>query len=280
MTDTKRPEDAGKLREAVSAGYARIATSGGGCGGCCGGPRTRPQDISLELGYDANQLASVPAGADLGLGCGNPTALGELKPGEIVLDLGSGAGLDALLAARQVGPTGRVIGVDMTEAMLDRARDNAVRGGFENVEFRRGLIEELPVDDASIDAIVSNCVINLSPEKDRVFREAYRVLRPGGRMLVSDIVLEEALPPEIAERVDVTIGCVGNASLRADYLRTVREAGFGEIEIVAEKTYGADLLAGTAFADDIARDHGLSLDELAEHLGKVTSLSLRIRKQV
>ena len=277
MNEKKRPLDPEKLRETVSEGYARIAQTGSSCCSCgCAG--ATPQDISLKLGYQADQLTSVPDGADLGLGCGNPTAIDELKPGETILDLGSGAGLDAFLAARQVGPTGRVIGVDMTEAMLIKARENAAKGGFDNVVFRAGLIEDLPVDDATIDAIISNCVINLSPEKHRVFAEAYRVLKPGGRLMVSDIVLEDALPPEIAERVDATIGCVGNASLREDYLRTIREAGFAEIEIVAEKNYGADLLAGSGLAESIGREHGLSMDELAAHLGKVTSLSLRITR--
>ncbi|MBC8426663.1 arsenite methyltransferase [bacterium] len=278
MTDIKRPDDPDRLRQAVSEGYARIAESGDSCcagGGCCA---PSPQDISREIGYDAQQLAAVPDGADLGLGCGNPMALDELRPGETVLDLGSGAGMDAFLASMQVGPTGHVIGVDMTEAMLERARENAAKGDFGNVEFRHGLIEALPVEDASVDVIVSNCVINLSPEKGRVFAEAHRVLKPGGRLLVSDIVLEAALPPEIAERVDVTLGCVGNASLRTDYLAEIRNAGFDEIEIVSEKKYGTDLIAGSPLAEELAREHGLSLDDLASHLGKVTSLSLRIRK--
>ncbi len=279
MTDIKRPEDPDKLRQAVSAGYARIAETGDSCcagSGCCA---PGSQDISLEIGYDARQLAAVPEGADLGLGCGNPMALDELRPGETVLDLGAGAGIDAFLASQQVGPTGHVIGVDMTESMLARARENAAQGDFANVEFRHGLIEDLPVEDASVDVILSNCVINLSPEKDRVFREAHRVLKPGGRMLVSDIVLEAPLPPEIAERVDVTLGCVGNASLREDYLAEIRNAGFAKIEIVSEKKYGADLIAGSPLAEDLARDHGLTLDDLASHLGKVTSLSLRIRRR-
>jgi arsenite methyltransferase len=276
MSQKKRPTDPDALRETVSEGYARIAESGSSCCSCgCAG--AEPQDISLQLGYQADQLATVPDGADLGLGCGNPTAIDDLKPGETVLDLGSGAGLDVFLAARQVGPTGRVIGVDMTEAMLAKARENAAKGGFENVEFRKGLIEALPVDDASIDVIISNCVINLSPEKGRVFAEARRVLKPGGRMMVSDIVLEEGLPPEIAERVDATVGCVGNASLRDDYLGVIRDAGFHTIEVVSEKKYGTDLLSGSGLAEDLARDHGLSLDDLARHLGKVTSLGLRIR---
>lgn len=277
MNGKTRPNDPDALRRAVAAGYARIAESGelgcysSGCG--CGAPA----DISREVGYRDDDLAAIPAGADLGLGCGNPVALADLRPGETVLDLGSGAGMDAFLAASKVGPGGRVIGVDMTPAMLARARRNAELGGHANVEFREGLIEALPLDDASVDAILSNCVINLSPQKDRVFREARRVLRPGGRMVVSDLVLEAELPAAIAERIDATVGCIGNASLRADYLRTAREAGFGSVEILKESGYGASIAADSPLARDVARDTGLPLPRIAELLGGVTSLTLRLR---
>ena len=235
MTDDKnrRPDDPDALRTAVSEGYARVAEGGSGCcsTSCCS--KAMPQTTSLELGYESDDLNTLPDGADLGLGCGAPVVAAELKPGETVLDLGSGAGIDAFLAVREVGSEGRVIGVDMTDAMIEKARANAEQAGHPNVEFRKGLIEDLPVDDASVDAILSNCVINLSPEKDRVFREAYRVLRPGGRMVFSDIVLEEALPESIAKHIDATVGCVGNAALRDDYLKAASDAGFG-VEILAE----------------------------------------------
>ncbi|NTV03492.1 arsenite methyltransferase [bacterium] len=277
MNEKRRPNDPDALRRAVAAGYARIAESGelGCCSSGCG--CGAPADISREVGYRDDDLAAIPAGADLGLGCGNPVALADLRPGETVLDLGSGAGMDAFLAASKVGPGGRVIGVDMTPAMLARARRNAELGGHANVEFREGLIEALPLDDASVDAILSNCVINLSPQKDRVFREARRVLRPGGRMVVSDLVLEAELPAAIAERIDATVGCIGNASLRADYLRTAREAGFGSVEILKESSYGASVAAGSPLARDVARDTGLPLSRIAELLGGVTSLTLRLR---
>lgn len=279
MNENRRPTDPDALRRAVAEGYARIAEGedSGCCSTGCGCGCGAPVDVSREVGYRDDDLAAIPAGADLGLGCGNPVALAELRPGETVLDLGSGAGMDAFLAASKVGPGGRVIGVDMTPAMLARARRNAGQGGHANVEFREGLIEALPLDDASVDVILSNCVINLSPQKDRVFREARRVLRPGGRMIVSDLVLEAELPAAIAERIDATIGCVGNASLRADYLRTAHEAGFGTVEILKESSYGASIAADSPLARDVARDTGLPLSRIAELLGGVTSLTLRLR---
>ncbi len=273
-----RPEQPEALRQAVSDGYARVANNDSGCcaTSCCAG--TQPKTLSLELGYEASELDALPEGADLGLGCGAPVVAAALKPGETVLDLGSGAGIDAFLAARAVGPEGLVIGVDMTAAMLEKARANAVEAEFTNVEFRRGLIEELPVDDASVDVILSNCVINLSPEKERVFREAHRVLKPGGRMVFSDIVLEAPLPASIAGHIDATVGCVGNASLREDYLRTAREAGFTKVEILTETNYGTKAAAFAPMIDSLARDTGIPLEEIAAQLGKVTSLTLRLTR--
>ena len=228
-------EERGDIRTVVRERYGAIAEGKDGCcgsgdGACC---------ATAELGYSAEEKAAIPEGANLGLGCGNPIGLAEPKSGETVLDLGSGAGVDAFLAAREVGPEGKVIGVDMTPAMIDRARANAARSGYANVEFRLGEIEHLPVPDASVDLIVSNCVVNLSPEKERVFREAYRVLRPGGRMLVSDLVLEQPLPEETRGSIEAIVGCIAGASLRADYLAFIRKAGFEEVEVVREGRYGA-----------------------------------------
>jgi len=230
------------VRTAVRERYGAIAEGKVGCCGssgseCCGGTVTSGLG---ELGYSAADAAAIPAGANLGLGCGNPIALAEVKLGETVLDLGSGAGVDAFLAAREVGPMGHVIGVDMTPAMIDRARENATKGDYSNVEFRLGEIEHLPVPDASVDVIVSNCVVNLSPEKDRVFREAFRVLKPGGRMLVSDLVLEKPLPEETRESIEAYVGCIAGASLKEDYLRLIREAGFQEVKILREGRYGTE----------------------------------------
>lgn len=197
---------------------------------CCA-PSAPVQIGSAQLGYSDADLSSVPDGADLGLGCGNPGAIAAMKPGETVLDLGSGAGFDAFLSARAVGPTGHVIGVDMTPAMVSRARENAQRGGYANVEFRLGEIEHLPVADASVDVIISNCVINLSPDKAAVFRDAYRALRPGGRLAISDVVASAELPDDVRGDLSLYSGCVAGASLIADLEANMDAAGFTDIRI-------------------------------------------------
>ncbi len=223
-------------RAVVRDKYGAVA-EGGNCGcGCC---QSTPDDEATlaALGYTAEQRATIPEGADLGLGCGNPLAHAGLTAGEVVLDLGSGAGIDCFLAAREVGPNGRVIGVDMTAAMLERARRNAVKVNSTNVEFRLGEIEHLPVADASVDVIISNCVVNLSPDKPQVFREALRVLKPGGRLVVSDLVLKHELSGELTRNVDLYVGCVAGASLKDEYLRHIRTAGFHDVQVVEERGY-------------------------------------------
>lgn len=227
-------------RAVVREKYGAVA-EGGTCGcGCC---QSAPDDEATltALGYTPEQRAAIPAGADLGLGCGNPLAHAALQPGETVLDLGSGAGIDCFLAAREVGPGGRVIGVDMTAAMLERARGNAVKVGSRNVEFRLGEIEHLPVPDASVDAIISNCVVNLSPDKPQVFREALRVLKPGGRLVVSDLVLTRELGDTLRRDVGLYVGCVAGASLKGEYLRLIGEAGFGDVQVVEEHGYAVGM---------------------------------------
>src|SRR3989337_4332744 len=202
-----------KIRKYGRDRYAGIARQGSSCCGpetSCGCTVT-PEDASQRIGYSEEELKAVPPGSNLGLGCGNPIALASLKEGETVLDLGSGAGFDCFLAARAVGSKGRVIGVDMTPEMIEKARENARKGGYANVEFRLGEIENLPAADNSVDAIISNCVINLSPDKKQVFNEAYRVLRPGGRLMVSDIVLYKELPDAIRNSVESYIGCLSGA---------------------------------------------------------------------
>jgi len=225
------------IRSAVRDRYARTARQAdqGGCGcGCgCGGASQ-----SEQLGYERSDLQAIPAEADLGLGCGNPTALAGLQAGETVLDLGSGGGIDCFLAARRVGPAGRVIGVDMTAEMIDRSRAAARQGGFQNVEFRLGEIENLPVADASVDAVISNCVINLSPDKGRVFREAFRALKAGGRLLVSDIVLTGELPAGAREDAELWAACVSGALPEQEYLSLIREAGFTEVGVVGRAGAG------------------------------------------
>jgi len=195
--------------------------------------------MAMAIGYSAEELQAIPEEARMGLGCGNPTALASLKEGEVVLDLGAGGGIDCFLAAVAVGKTGKAIGVDMTPEMLHRARDNARQGGYDNVEFRLGEIENLPVADNTIDAVISNCVINLSPDKVRVFEEAYRVLKPGGRVMVSDIVLTKELPKDIRDSLAAYAGCVAGASMKADYLTTIANAGFENVEVISEQTFGS-----------------------------------------
>jgi arsenite methyltransferase len=202
----------------------------------------------MEIGYSAEELQSVPEEARMGLGCGNPPALASLKEGEVVLDLGAGGGIDCFLASIAVGKTGRVIGVDMTPEMLHRARENARNGSYDNVEFRLGEIENLPVADGTIDVVISNCVINLSPDKARVFNEAYRVLRPGGRLMVSDMVLTRELPEDIRNSLAAYAGCVAGASLKEDYLATIAQAGFKSIEIVSEQSSGSGELEGVVLS--------------------------------
>ena len=219
------------IREHVRTRYGGIAENSGGCcsntgSGCCGGA-----SHDEKLGYSSAEAAAVPAGANLGLGCGNPTAIASIKSGEVVLDLGSGAGFDCFLAARQLKGTGRVIGVDMTPAMIAKSRANARKGNYPNVEFRLGEIEALPVQDNSVDLIISNCVVNLSPEKPRVFREAYRVLKAGGRLTLADVVATKPLPAPVRSQLEAVGACVGGAALVNDLEAMLREAGFSRVEI-------------------------------------------------
>lgn len=235
MSDQSNDE----LRSAVREAYSLIALSeDSGCcapaeSSCCG-PSDSPVPIpvaSRELGYSADELAAVPQGADLGLGCGNPQAIAALKPGEVVIDLGSGAGFDAFLAARAVGQSGRVIGVDMTPAMVSKARVNATSGNYANVEFRLGEIEHLPVADCSTDVIISNCVINLSPDKGAVFTDAFRVLKPGGRLAISDVVATAELPDDVKADLSLYSGCVSGASFIGELEQHMANAGFVDIRI-------------------------------------------------
>jgi ubiquinone/menaquinone biosynthesis C-methylase UbiE len=243
----KTTPDSESIRDAVRQRYGAIASGtenlvrakpASGCcstpdpqpgGGCCGASAQ-----ARTLGYSEADLAAVPDGANLGLGCGNPLAIASLQPGQTILDLGAGAGFDAFLAARAVGPTGRVIGVDMTPEMVAKARANAKKGGYGQVEFRLGEIEALPVADASVDVIISNCVINLCPDKRPVYREAFRVLKPGGRIAVSDVVARQVLPDEVKRDLALHSGCLAGATLEAELRSILQEAGFTEIRIRAK----------------------------------------------
>jgi len=219
-----------QIKNIVKKSYADIAKSSGSC--CCSNKKAQRQ--SEEMGYSEDEMNKVPANSNLGLGCGNPVAITSLKSGESVLDLGSGAGFDAFLAVRKVGKKGRIIGVDMTDEMLKKARENAKKGGFDNVEFRKGDIEDLPLEDEEVDVVISNCVINLAPDKEKVFRETYRVLKPGGRLMVSDVVLTKPLPEKIKNDDELLCGCVAGAILKRDYLGLLKRVGFTNIEIHKE----------------------------------------------
>ncbi len=272
----KRPEGTEEIRRLVEKGYAKLARDSGDP--CCGGSTTTAEQVSRIVGYSDEELAALPEGANLGLGCGNPTAIDSLAPGEVVLDLGAGAGIDAFIAAKKVGATGRVIGVDMTDDMLQRARDNAAAVGADNVEFRKGLIEALPVEDESVDVIISNCVINLSPEKAKVFREAHRVLRSGGRLMISDVVLERPLPQAVLQSVDAYVGCVGGASLRADYLGAIEAAGFSEVRVVSEAAFGDKVCASDSPLQEAIKEFGTTNEAVKEFLPHVISLGVVARK--
>ncbi len=223
-------EENSALKLAVREQYGKVAEGTATCGALCG-CTANAQELAITFGYSLADLATLPEGANLGLSCGNPQALAALREGETVLDLGSGAGFDCLLAAGKVGSSGRVIGVDMTDAMLDKARANAAKAGLANVEFRKGEIEALPVTGGSVDVVISNCVLNLVPDKDQAFREIYRVLKPGGRLAVSDMAWEAEPPAALRRDMEAIVGCVGGALLLDDYRARLTRAGFARIEV-------------------------------------------------
>jgi len=260
-----------KVRKSVREGYAKIAEDGFCCGSsatCCGDSTTY-EEISKKVGYTDEELQSIPEGSNLGLGCGNPVALASLKEGELVIDLGSGGGVDCFLAARKVGQSGKVIGVDMTPPMIDKARENALKGNYKNVEFRLGEIENLPVANDTADVIMSNCVINLAPNKKKAFEEAFRVLRPGGRLMVSDIVLLKELPEAIKRKAHPA-SCVKGAMMKAKYLETIRQAGFEDVKIIKETQYSFEDVINDPNAKVIIADGKKSTQELknVSELGK------------
>jgi ubiquinone/menaquinone biosynthesis C-methylase UbiE len=266
-----------EIKKVVREGYGKIAGKDLSCcapaNSCCESTDV-VQKISKKIGYSDEELKVVPEGSNLGLGCGNPVALASLKKGEVVLDLGSGAGFDCFLAANQVGKTGKVIGVDMTPQMLDRARENARKGNYENVEFRLGEIESLPVADHSVDIIISNCVINLSPDKRRVFQEAFRVLKRGGRLMVSDIVLLKELPQEVKNSVTAYIGCLAGAITKKEYLEAIQSAGFEGTEIIEEARASAQLLANDPSTQEIVKNLNLSLEKAKDLARSVISMKV------
>lgn len=271
------------VRTKVRTGYAEIATRGStlGAGGCCGSSQSccGPQRLSEQIGYSDAELADLPDGADMGLSCGNPTAIASLKPGEVVLDLGSGGGFDCFIAGPKVGATGRVVGVDMTPEMLSKARRNTAayteRTGLDNVEFRLGEIEHLPVADNSLDVVISNCVINLSPDKPQVWREIARVLKPGGRVAVSDLALLRPLPEAVRKDVEALVGCIAGAELVENTERFAREAGLARIQLAQKPQY---IQAMTSFEDPLYQKIVAALPAGTRPADFITSLNVTAHK--
>ena len=281
--------DPQRVREAVREGYAKIAaqpaTGSRPAASCCGpasscGPTATDADAFAErLGYSGDEMSALPEGTNMGLSCGNPTALASLRSGEVVLDLGSGGGMDAFVAGPKVGASGRVIGVDMTPEMLAKARKNVAayeaRSGLHNVEFRLGEIEHLPVADASVDVVISNCVLNLSPDKAQVWREIARVLKPGGRVAVSDLALLKPLPASVVSMVEALVGCVAGAALVRDTERWLRDAGLSEIELAPKPEY---VRAMTSFEDPLYKEIVKHLPRGSTPADYITSLDVRAKK--
>jgi arsenite methyltransferase len=268
------------VKKLVRDRYAKVAKTSGSCCAssvsCCSAPTDK--QVSKMIGYSEAEMNQVPDDANLGLGCGNPTALASLKEGERVLDLGSGAGFDCFLAAKKVGKSGRVIGVDMTPEMLDKARGNAAKGKYTNVEFRLGEIENLPVADNSVDVIISNCVINLAPNKKRVFEEAFRVLAPNGRLMVSDIVLLKPLPKAIAESIEAYAGCIAGAMLKDKYIEQIRKAGFSDVKVLQEKVYPVDYILSEPDTKNAVKSLGLTMEDVEGAADSVVSISVSATK--
>lgn len=268
------------IKKHVKKGYGKIAQQGGSCcptSSCCGSVNLA-KDISKTVGYTEEEITTVPEGADLGLGCGNPVAIASLKEGDVVLDLGSGAGFDAFLASSKVGKTGKVIGVDMTPEMLKKARVNAKKGNYTNVEFKLGEIEKLPVEDNSIDVIISNYVINLSPEKQKVFNEAFRVLKPGGRLMVSDLVLVKELPEIIRESVEAYVGCLAGAVNKDEYLKFIKTAGFKDVTVVSESNYPIEAMANDITAQVVKNNPQIKIKDLKDTANVVVSVKISAKK--
>ncbi|MFA5177191.1 MAG: arsenite methyltransferase [Candidatus Omnitrophota bacterium] len=237
----RKPEE---IKKIVRDGYAKAVTQKTSCcsSSFCCASTGQAESISKKVGYSDSEINTVPEGANLGFGCGNPVAIASLKEGDVVLDLGSGAGFDAFLAAQRVGKSGRVIGVDMTPEMLKKAKANAEKGAYKNVEFRFGEIEKLPIENDSVDVIISNCVINLSPDKEMVFKEAFRVLKLGGRLMVSDLVLAKELPEELKASVEAYVGCLAGAIKKEKYLGSIGAAGFKDVKVISESGYPVDAM--------------------------------------
>ncbi len=270
-----------EIKKVVRERYGSIAREEGSCcapSAPCYTSASAAEEISKRIGYGDEDLRSVPEGANLGLGCGNPLAMASLKEEETVLDLGSGAGFDCFLAAKKVGKKGKVIGVDMTPDMIDRARDNARKGNYTNVEFRLAEIENLPAADNSVDVVISNCVINLAPDKSRVFKEAFRVLKPGGRLMISDIVLLKELPGSIRESIDAYIGCIAGAMMKDEYLKTIKNAGFNDLQVLDETKFPIEFLSNDPIGKEIIEKLKMPIEDLKEFGESFVSIRIQGRK--
>jgi SAM-dependent methyltransferase len=263
-------------QKTVREEYAKIAQNVSSS--CCGSSKSNARTASIKVGYSRDELESIPENANMGLGCGNPTALASISEGETVLDLGSGGGIDCFLAAQKVGPSGNVIGVDMTPEMVERARQNTVTMGHANIEFRLGEIESLPVADSTVDVIISNCVINLSTRKERVFRESYRVLKEGGRIMISDIVLTGDLPENVAKSVSAYVGCIAGAEKKESYLQMIADAGFSDVRIIEETRIPAELWANDPIAEKVRNEAGMTRADGKSLFNAIASIKVHARK--
>lgn len=265
-----------KIKKFVRKRYGIIASEKSSCCGTVSTCETTDlhESISKKIGYTDEELNAIPEGANLGLGCGNPVALASLKEGETVLDLGSGAGIDCFLAADMVGKSGKIIGVDMTPEMIEKARENVRKSNYDNVEFRLGEIENLPVADNSVDAVISNCVINLSIDKKRVFQEALRALKPGGRLMVSDIVLLKEIPDFIRNSIEAYTGCISGAAMKDEYIDTIRMAGFQDVRIIDETPFHIECMANDPTVKTIIEKFKVSPEKLKEAASSVVSIKV------
>ena len=266
-----------KIKRIVQERYTQIAKQNSSCCSqeepCCGSSNMA-EHFGKAMGYSEQDLRSVPENANLGLGCGNPVAMASLHEGETVLDLGAGAGFDCFLASKIVGKKGKVIGVDMTQEMLEKARENAKKGLYENVEFKLAEIENLPLEPESVDVIISNCVINLSPDKKKVFLEAFRVLKPGGRFMISDLVLLKDLPESVKKSIQAYTGCIAGAMKREDYIKLIEDAGFRQIDVLGEEFFSLGLESEDATAKAIAEETKIPIERLSKIARSVVSIKI------
>jgi ubiquinone/menaquinone biosynthesis C-methylase UbiE len=269
-----------KIRNEVKERYGKIAKNSSSCcsSSCCG-PSFQEQ-ISLKIIYNKEELTEVPEGANLGLGCGSPLTFSQIKKGDVVVDLGSGAGFDAFLAAKKVGDKGFVYGIDMTDEMLSKSRENAEKGGFKNVSFVKGIIEEIPLANEIADLVISNCVINLSPQKEKVFKESFRILKKGGRLVVSDIVLKRHLPQFILDSKELYSSCVSGAVLKNTYLKMLENAGFRKIEILSEKLFPLNLCINELQTDEISSWIANNKKEAEEASNSLLSITVKGEKPI